>query len=195
MRTETLREEISVGIEEATSQTSLTEIRTRLMDEMAPEATAADAIKPDHTTPQRMNAAPKPEQLAQEQLRLRVQLRLKINDLRRAHVSEYLLDDVVLRHKGRIAEAVVRAGGALPPGMDGTPLISHAAVRGQTLVDAARDVLTEMSEAAAALLETEQMKDAMLSRIAAATTFPDIEAASRVIDRLAFKPPAAAREP
>jgi len=52
-----------------------------------------------------------------------------------------------------------------------------------------------MSEAAAALLETEQMKDAMLSRIAAATTFPDIEAASRVIDRLAFKPPAAAREP
>lgn len=73
--------------------------------------------------------------------------------------------------------------------------ISHAAVRGQTLVDAARDVLTEMSEAAAALLETEQMKDAMLSRIAAATTFPDIEAASRVIDRLAFKPPAAAREP
>jgi hypothetical protein len=142
-------------------------------------------------TPQRMSTALTAEQLAQEKLRLRVQLRLKINDLRRAHVSEYLLDDVVLRHKGRLAEAVVKAGGALPPGTEGTPLISHAAARGQTLVDAARDVLTEMSDVAAALLETEQMKDATLSRIASVTTFLEIEVASRVIERLAFKTRAA----
>jgi hypothetical protein len=187
MSSELLREEIAVGIEQAVTQDTLSDLRNRLLEELAPEATATAALRPEHTTPQKHGDLPTADELAQEQLRLRVQLRVKINELRRGHVSDYLLDDVVLRHKGRIAEAVMKAGGALPPGLDGAPLISHAAARGQTLVDAARDVLTEMSESARVLLATEQMKEALLARLAGAATFADIKALGRAIDKLSLK--------
>ncbi len=186
LHTELQREQIAVAIEQALTQEALMHIRTRLMEELAPQAGAAAAIKPGHTTAQAMAKPPSATELAQEQLRLRVQLRLKINDLRRTQVSDYLLDDVVLRHKGRIAEAVLKAGGALPPGLDGSPLISHAAARGQTLVDAARDVVNEMADVAQTLLHTEQMKDAALARIATLSTFAEIGTTAKAIERFAL---------
>ncbi len=185
LHTELQREQLAVAIEQARTQEALMHIRTRLMEDLAPQTGAQAAIQPEHTTPQAQTKPPSATELAQEQLRLRVQLRLKINELRRTQVSDYLLDDVVLRHKGRIAEAVLKAGGALPPGLDGSPLISHAAARGQALVDAARDVVHEMADVAQTLLHTEQVKDAALARIATLNTFAEIEAMGRAIAQIA----------
>lgn len=184
VQSECVREEIAVAIDKARTQEELLSLRSRLMEELVPETTALYAHRPADQTARQFDAAPTAEQLGQEQLRLRVQLRLKINQLRRDYVSDYLLDDVVLRHKGRVAQQVLAAGGAVPPGVDALPIISHAASRGMTLVDAAREVLGEMDETARVLLETEQMKDALLSRIAGVKSFDDIEMTGKAIQAL-----------
>ena len=82
-------------------------------------------------------------------------------------MSHYLLDEALVARKAELASAVMRAGGALPAGMDGSLLLSHAAARGQTLVEAAREVGDEMRQQREVLVATETMKDAMLARIAA----------------------------
>lgn len=190
-QTERLRESLLTAIKEARTQDALIDLRARLLNELAPQLSGLYAIRPSHTTPQQKQAAPQPRELAAEQLRLNVQLREKINDLRRPCVSHYLLDDVVLRHRGRVAQAVITAGGALPPGIDGATLKSYAAGRRMPLVVAARETLMEMDATAWLLIETEQMKDAMLSRIAAIATFDDIRQTGAAI--AALQPPR--REP
>ena len=185
-QTEMLRASIAAAIAAATRQAELIALRQRLMSELAPESN--QAFKPEHTTPSQLAAKPDAKEVQQEQFRLSVQLREKINDLRRPYVSQYLLDDVVLKHKGRIAQAVMSSGGVLPGGLDGTVLVSHAAARGQTLMDAAREVLTEMDETARVLLDTEQLKDAWSVRIAGAQSFKDIDDLGRAISRLQLPP-------
>ena len=150
-------------------------IRSRLMSEISPEINAQFAVKTENTTPKQWGKLLNEQELAHEQLRLQVLLRERINFLRRSVVSDYVLDDVVLKQKGRIAHAVLMAGGAVPPGIDPTPLISHAAAKGLSLGAAAREVLTEMEEGAAVLLKTEQMKDHYLSKITTARTRKDVE--------------------
>lgn len=184
VESELLRDEIAVAIDAATDQQQLMVIRQRLMNELAPQSGEQLKVKPEHTTPRQLTAKPTPDQLNQEQLRLRVQLRLKINALRRGYVSDYLLDDIVLKHKGHIAQAVLAQGGQVPEHIDATALMSHAAARGQTLVQAAKEVLTEMDETARVLLETEQIKDALLARIASVDSFEAIDVAGRAIQNL-----------
>jgi len=189
---ELLRDEIAVAINAAVDQQQLMHIRQRLMNELAPQSNEKFKPKPEHTTPRQLLAAPTPDQLQQEKLRLGVQLRLKVNAMRRNHVSEYLLDDMVLKHKGRLAQEVLAQGGQVPKNVDATVLISHAAGRGQTLVQAAKDVLTEMDETAGMLLGTEQLKDAILSKIATVSTFKEIEALGKAIHGLSMQPPSQA---
>jgi hypothetical protein len=183
------RDELAHAIDAATRQDQLVVVRQRLMKEIAAETTPGYAVKASDLTPERASVAPSGEELPQEQLRLRVQLRLKINALRRPWVSDYLLDDVVLRFKGRLAQSVLSAGGAVPPGTDAAPLVSHAAARGMTLSDAARDVLGEMDETARVLLETEQMKEAVLVRIASVRSFGEIADTGRIIEALRVQVP------
>lgn len=187
VESELLRDEIAVAITAATDQQQLMVIRQRLMNELAPQLSEQFKVKPEHTTPRQLIAKPTPEQLSQEQLRLGVQLRLKINALRRGHVSEYLLDDVVLKHKGHIAQAVLAQGGQAPEHIDATALMSHAAARSQTLAQAAKEVLTEMDETAKVLLDTEQLKDAILSRISAVSSFKEVETVGKVIHGLTLQ--------
>jgi hypothetical protein len=185
--TEQLRERFTVEIAQGKTDAELIDIRSRLMEEIAPEINAQFAVKTENTTPQQQNRMPSNDELAHEQVRLQVQLRERINSLRRTVVSDYVLDDVMLKLKGRIAHAVMMAGGAVPQGIDPSPLISHAAAKGLSLEAAAREVLTEMDESAAVLLETEQMKDVFLSRIAAARYYKDIKAVSKDIQALTLE--------
>jgi hypothetical protein len=186
-QTETVRMHLGSAIATATTQAELVALRQRIMADLAPSVNSA--IKPDHTTPRKHTAKPTAQALQQEQLRLSVQLREKINELRRPFVSHYLLDDVVLKHKGQIAQAVLAHGGTLPAGLDGIVLISHAAARGQTLLAAAKEVLTEMNDTAKTLLDTEQLKDAWSVRIASVQSFKDIDDLGRAITRLQLPPP------
>jgi hypothetical protein len=183
---ELLRERFALEIRRAASEQELAEIRVRLIEELAPDLNKAFAIKPEHTTPGQHKALLSDLQVRLEQGRLRVQLRERINALRRVVVSAYLLDDVVLKHKGRIAQAVIASGGAVPSGVDALPLISHAAATGQSVAHAAREVLAEMSDTARVLLETEQMKDSFLSRIAAVRSFADVKAIGAAIASLSL---------
>ena len=179
IETESLRENLASAISSATTQLELIALRERLMTELAPGLNAA--LKPEHTTPAKHRVDASEAELEQEKIRLRIQLREKINDLRRPYLSQYLLDDIVLKRKGQIAQAVISAGGIVPAGLDATVLISHAASRGQTLQVAANDVLTEMDEIAGVLVETEQMKDALLSKISLVKSFAEIERVSKVV--------------
>jgi hypothetical protein len=187
LESEVLRDALAVAIDAAKDQQQLMALRQRLMNEIAPQADEQFKLKPEHTTPRQLATQPTPAQLDQERLRLNLQLRLKINAMRREHVSDYLLDDMVLKHKGRIAQEVLAQGGQVPKNIDATVLVSHAAGRGQTLAQAAEDVLAEMNETAGMLLDTEQLKDAMLSRIATVSTFPEIEIIGKAIHSLSLE--------
>jgi len=183
--TEALRESLAVAVRRATSQTELLELRQRLINEVA-----ADRLEPQpptvpHTTPATQADAPMSEAtLVDERLRLRLQLRNRINDLRRPWQSHYLLDDTIVARKAELAAAVLRAGGALPAGMDGTLLLSHAAARGQNLAVAAREVQEDLRQMRNVLVATESMKDALLLRIAAAGDASALEAVGRTIATL-----------
>jgi len=181
-KTESVRVHLQAALTAASTQTELIALRQRIMSDMATGLNTP--IKPDHTTERKLNAKPSAQELQQEQVRLSVQLRERINDLRRPYLSQYLLDDVVLKHKGQVAQVVLTNGGAIPVGLDGIVLISHAAARGQTLLGAANEVLTEMNDTAQALLATEQIKDAWSARIAGVQTFKEIEDLGRAIDAL-----------
>ena len=63
-------------------------------------------------------------------------------------------------------------------------LLSHAAARGQTLVEAAREVGDEMRQQREVLVATETMKDAMLARIATASDAEAIHEIGAGITRL-----------
>jgi len=186
-RTERVRVQLLSLVNLASTQSELIALRQRIMAELLPAHNTP--ITPEHTTERQLTAPPSDVQLQQERLRLSVQLREKINDLRRPYVSQYLLDDLVLKHKGQIARAVLANGGSVPAGPDSMVLVSHAAARGQTLLAAANEVLTEMNETARQLLATEQLKDAWSVRIAGVESFKDIEILGRAIGKLQLTPP------
>jgi len=187
LESEVLRDALAVAIDAAGDQQQLMALRHRLMNEIAPQVEGKFQARPEHTTPREFAAKPTPERLDQEKLRLGIQLRLKINAMRRGHVSDYLLDDMVLKHKGRIAREVLAQDGQMPQNIDPAVLVSHAAGRGQSLVQAAAEVLAEMDDTARILLDTEQLKDAMLSRIATVSTFPEIEMLGKAIHGLSLQ--------
>ena len=196
LETEREREGLAVAIRRATTQRELAALRARILDEVAADRLEPAPVKPEHTTPKKMAAALDAEEIASEQLRLRLQLRNRINELRRGYVSQYLLDDQVLQAKAEVAALVHKAGGALPPGVDGTPLLSHAAARGQRLAEAARDVLQEYAQTRAALLASEQLKEAVTARIAVVKGAADVRAVEEAIAALQLAPapvPAAAK--
>lgn len=185
-QTERVRVQLLSLVNLAGTQSELMALRQRIMGELLPARNTP--ITPEHTTERQLTAPPSDLQLQQERVRLSVQLREKINDLRRPYVSQYLLDDIVLKHKGQIARAVLANGGSVPPGPDSMVLVSHAAARGQTLLAAANEVLTEMNETAHLLLATEQLKDAWSVRIAGVESFKDIEVLGRAIGKLQLTP-------
>lgn len=188
--TEELRETLSVAIRRASDQAELLTLRERIINEVA-----ADRLEPRPDRP--ANTTPPPDKepalseaaLEEERLRLRLQLRNRINDLRRPWISHYLLDEAIAARKAELANAVLRAGGALPAGVDGSLLLSHAAARGQSLAEAARDVQAELREQRSVLIATEAMKDAVLAKIAKAGDGAELNRTSNDISRLSLSSP------
>ena len=92
-----------------------------------------------------------------------------------------MLDDVVQKHKGRIAERVL-ANGVLPDGVEGDVLQTYADARGITLVAAATEVLTELGTTGRLLVETEQSKDRLLADIARITTLRQLRRVEKLLE-------------
>lgn len=188
--TEELRETLSVSIRRASEQAELLTLRERIMNELAADRLEPRPDRPAHTTPPPDTEPDLSEAaLEEERLRLRLQLRNRINDLRRPWISHYLLDEAITARKAELASAVLRAGGALPAGIDGSLLLSHAAAKGQSLVEAARDVQAELREQRNVLITTEAMKDAVLAKIAAASGGSDLNRINKEISGMSLSPP------
>ena len=190
LSTECQRETLAAAIVRASTQQQLMALRSRIVEEIVSAQVEPKPHQAKNTTPDKIEQSLTVHEVASEQLRLRVQLRNQINDMRRPHVSHYLLDEHVLARKAELAVAVHRAGGAFPEGLDGSLLVSHAAAREQGIAEAAREVLAESRELRETLVTTERMKDALLSRIARATTVGEIRDAARAIGALKIEPTA-----
>lgn len=184
---ERLREMFATAIREANSQEELVVLRNRLVDELAPEVGASFGPADDDTEPPSTAAPCSEEVLEQERFRLRIQLRERVNQLRRPFVSDYLLDDVILRHKGRVAHAVLQSGGTVPSGLDAGVLLDYAKSRDITVLDAAKEVMLEMSETAEILLRTEAMKDRLLAAIRQVSDLSGVRALGREIAGLSLE--------
>ncbi|MBD2512752.1 cupin-like domain-containing protein [Nostoc muscorum FACHB-395] len=183
-RTERWRESLAFAIQTAVTDADLAAIHQRLSEQPVSEINAHFVVELQHTSQEQVEQMPDWAELNRERRRLQNQLRDRINTLRRVYKPDYLLDDVMFQHLNRIAQALLSANGQikqLPKGLDVTPLFSRASVRSQTLLEAAQEVLAESDRKSKILWETEQMKDAMLSRIAGVQSFQDIEFTSKVI--------------
>jgi hypothetical protein len=189
IHSEMLQDQLMAAIDCSKEQMQLLEIREQIMSDLAPEVNEKYKIKSEHTTPQKIKQSLAPDEITQEQLRLGIELRLKINALRQPYLSDYLLDDVVMQHKMRMAQAVISNRGQAPANQDVLLLVSHAAARQQTLLEAAHDVLSEMNQTAQIILESEQLKDAFLAKISAAQSPTDFEQLSHLIHKAELKKP------
>jgi hypothetical protein len=181
IQSEMLQDQLLASIDACIAQEQLMSIRAQIISDIAPEINAKYKIKPEHTTPQKIKQVLTPDEIAHERLRLTAELRLKINALRQPFFSEYLLDDVVMQHKMRMAQAVIAQQGKAPEGQDILLLVSHAAARQQTLLQAAHDVLSETNQSVKIIMESEQLKDAFLAKISSAQSHQDFEKLSQLM--------------
>jgi hypothetical protein len=187
IQTEMLQDQLMATIDRSTEQAQLLSIREQIISDLAPEINENYKIKLEHTTPQKIKQTLTADEITQERIRLTVALRLKINEFRHPYISEYLLDDMVMQHKVIMAEAVIANRGQNPKNQDILLLISHAAARQQTLLEAAHEVLTEMNQTAQLVMESEQMKDAFLAKISMAQSAKDFEQLSQLIHKAEIK--------
>lgn len=187
IQSEIIQGQLLAAIDSSKSQEDLMRIREQIMSNISPEINEKFKLKSEHTTPQKIKQALTPDEVTQERLRLTIELRLKINALRQSYMSEYLLDDVVMQHKMRMAQAVIAQQGKAPEGQDILLLVSHAAARQQTLLEAAHDVLTEMNHSAQIIMESEQLKDAFLAKISTAQSHQDFEKLSQLMQTASLR--------
>ncbi|MFM6406790.1 MAG: hypothetical protein ACKPGT_19810, partial [Microcystis sp.] len=137
--------------------------------------------------PQEEAEITEPTELNRERTRLEIQLCDRINNLRRTLISGYLLDDIVFQYIHRLAQAVVSANRNFEQilnELDIMPLLDYAVIHEQTFLEAAEFFLDEVEPRTKVLLETEQMKDSMRSRIANIQSFQDLETTSNIIKSL-----------
>ena len=182
--TERVRERFALAIASAKTEDELLALRERLLDEVYPRMTEKFVFKLEKTEPVDADKPLGPTHLRHERTRLRAQLRERINEKRSAITSQYVLDDVITRHKGALAERLLASKGKKPEGMDYSVLDTYAKARGLELVQAAREVLKELTETGKVLAETEKLKDTLLAEIAGAKSLADIRRVSARIGNL-----------
>ncbi len=182
--TEAVREKFRYAIQQAATEEALLDLREELLNAVFPELTANFKFKTEHTQPPKLDAPLPATQLLHEKVRLQVQLRERINKIRSAHVSQYVLDDVVLKRKARIAEAIVGNGGVIPEKLNPGLLAPYAKARDMSLAEAAKALLSELSQTGKIVIQTEQIKEALLKQIGAIATLRDVRSVAKDIDKL-----------
>jgi hypothetical protein len=182
--TERIREQFAEAISAAQTEAELLAIRERLLDEAYPHLTGAFAIEVDKTRPVEPDRPISEVHLRHERSRLRVQLRERINAKRAAHVSPYVLEEVILRRKAALAEEVIACNGRAPDSRDFSLLENYARQTGASLLEASRDVMAKLEDIDRILVETEKAKDSLLVEIARAGTLRDTRRISMMIDSL-----------
>lgn len=188
IETERIRETFNQKIMAADSEEVLVELRRQLLNEVYPALSEKFKFKVDHITPTDPNKPLPLAHIQHEILRLQVQLREKINRIRADYVSLYLLDDVLVKHKANIAELMIKQGGKLPEDVDISLLTIEAEAKNISVLQVARDVLLELAETGRVLIETEKVKNHLLSKIARLKTISDINQIGEQIKSISVSP-------
>ncbi len=184
LETEAVRESLTQALVHANTEQELMEIRKELLDQVYPELSGQFKFKIEHAEPPKLDVEISEVRLEHEKTRLQVQLREKINKVRAVYVSQYLMDDLIVRQKAKIAEAILANPDKLPEKLNTSLLEPFAQSRDLTLPNAARVFLEGLSMAGKSLLQTEKIKEAILKQIATMKTPRDLKTVSATIDKL-----------
>lgn len=172
---EATRERFRHAIDTALTNAELMHWREELLARLDVHALAGLAPPPVPTTPADLQAELDAPAREIEVARLQAQLRYAVNTLRGRIDGGFDQNDGLMRHKAKMAQAVLNNDGKAPSGLDVSMLANLAASRDLQLADAARLVLGSVTEAENILRRTEREKDRFLARIDAARTLQDFQ--------------------
>lgn len=184
LETERFREQLTQAIQSAQTEAQLLELREWLLDQVYPELTRQFKFRVENTEPPNLDALLQDTQRLHEIARLKVELREAINKKRAPIQSDYIQNDEIRKHKARLAQALLANNGIKQDGVDYRALEAYAEGRNLSLLDAAQLLVNSMAVAADLLVQTERVKDRMLSRIEAAKTLRDIQAIEKELEAL-----------
>lgn len=175
---EALRERLRHAIDSALTNAELAHWREELLGRLDVHGLAGLPPPPVPTTPADLRAELDAPAREIEVARLQAQLRYAVNTLRGRIDGGFEQNDGLMKHKAKMAQAVLNNDGKAPAGMDVSMLADLATNRNLGLADAARLVLGTVTEAESILRRTEREKDRFLARIDAARTLQDFQTVS-----------------
>jgi hypothetical protein len=175
VESEALRERFGHAIESALTNAELSQLRQQLLARLDVRQLAGLPPPPVPTSSADLQAELDEATRAVEVARLQTQLRYAVNTLRSRIDNGYDHNDGLMKHKAKMAQAVLNNEGSPPAGLDVSMLSNFAGSRNLGLADAARLVLGTVTEAESILRRTEREKDRFLARIDAARTLQDFQ--------------------
>ncbi|HEX7639894.1 MAG TPA: hypothetical protein VF457_15970 [Burkholderiaceae bacterium] len=173
VESEALRERFSHAIESALTLDELGRLRRELLAQVDGHQVAGLPPVPVPMTSAELEEPLDPASREIEVARLQAQLRYAVNRLRARIDDGYSQNDGLVKHKAKLAQAVLSNEGRPPAGLDVSMLADIADCRGLSLTDAARLVLGTVTEGENILRRTEREKDRFLARIDAARSLRD----------------------
>lgn len=176
---EALRERMTLRVEAATTQGELIELRRILLEETVPQASKHYPYPATPMRPEELEAPMSEVHRAHEIARLNAQLRDRINDARHPARLGYVGEDILMRHKARLARQLIDAGGVKAPDVDFSLLEGFAQARSLGILDAARLIWSTVEDAEKKLWATELHKDRLQARIQAMRTVRDVRQVER----------------
>lgn len=172
---EAFRERLRHAIDSALTNAELAHWREQLLARLDVHGLAGLPPPPVPTTPADLQAELDAVAREIEVARLQAQLRYAVNTLRGRIDGGFDQNDGLMKHKAKMAQAVLNNDGKAPAGVDVSMLANLATSRNLGLADAARLVLGTVTEAENILRRTEREKDRFLARIDAARTLQDFQ--------------------
>ena len=178
-RGEALRERMTLRIEATNTQGELIELRRVLLEEVVPQASGHYPYPATPMRPEELDAPMSEVHRAHEIARLNAQLRDRINDARHPARMNYVGEDILMRHKARLARQLLDADGVKVPDVDFSLLENFAGARNLGMIDAARLIWSTVEDAEKKLWATELLKDRMEALIQAMRNARDVRHVER----------------
>jgi hypothetical protein len=190
--TEGIRERLAEEIRNARAQPALVELRRQLLEDLAPDRSNSFAFPASPMEPSELDAPMSEVHRAHEVARLNAQLASFINARRRSAQTAYVGNDILARHKAKLAQALLDNDGAKPEGVDISLLESFARARNLSLPDAARLIWSAMAETEKVLWSSELIKDRLSARIQSIRSLRDIRGVENELRAEQLQPPSLA---
>lgn len=173
IESERFREKMAQSIQQAHSHETLIELRIWLVEKIYPALLQEFKYPLSNTEPIELDAPIRPIEKQHEVSRLKARLCSLINRKREGLESSYIKNDEIYNHKIALSQKVL--GGEIDQSIEESVLSHYALVRGMSLADAAKILVASKVHGQKILLETERVKDSILSQIDAIRTRRDVQ--------------------